>query len=56
MVVDLLGVADVCIDASEAQARLLESHNKGPSKKKHQEDHEVNIADHGDRGNRRNCQ
>jgi hypothetical protein len=31
IVADLLEVADVCIEASEAQARLLKSHNKGPS-------------------------
>jgi hypothetical protein len=35
MVVDLLTVADVCIEASEAQARLLESRDKGPSKKRY---------------------
>jgi hypothetical protein len=29
---DLLAVANVCIEASEARARLLESHGKGPSK------------------------
>jgi hypothetical protein len=55
-VVDLLAVADVCIEASEARARLLESQNKGPSKKKQQEDQEVNTADHGDRDNRENRQ
>jgi hypothetical protein len=33
-VADLLAVADICIEASEAQARLLESHSKGPSRKK----------------------
>jgi hypothetical protein len=33
-VVDLLAVVDVCIEASEAWARLLESRSKGPSKKK----------------------
>jgi hypothetical protein len=33
-VVDLLAVVDICIEASEAQARLLESRSKGPSKKK----------------------
>jgi hypothetical protein len=33
MVADLLVVADICIEASEARARLLESHGKGPSKK-----------------------
>jgi hypothetical protein len=34
MVVDLLAVTDVCLEASEARARLLESCGKGPSKKK----------------------
>jgi hypothetical protein len=34
MVVVLLTVVEVCIKASEAWARLLESHGKGPSKKK----------------------
>ncbi len=34
MVVDLLAIVDVCIEASEARAWLLESCNKGPSKKK----------------------
>jgi hypothetical protein len=38
MVVDLLAVTDVCIEASEARARLLDSRNKGPPKKKQQED------------------
>jgi hypothetical protein len=33
MVVDLLAVADICIEASEAWPRLLESHDKGPMKK-----------------------
>jgi hypothetical protein len=42
-VADLLVVADICIEASEAQARLLESHVKGPSRKR--EDREVNTAD-----------
>jgi hypothetical protein len=46
-VVDLLIVADVCIEASEARARLLESHGKGSSKKKH-DNWEVNATDHGD--------
>jgi hypothetical protein len=32
--VDLLAVADVCIEASEARARLLESRNKEPPRKK----------------------
>jgi hypothetical protein len=56
IVVDLLAVADVYIDASEARAWLLESQNKGPSKKKQQEDQEVNTVDHGDRDNRGNRQ
>jgi hypothetical protein len=43
---DLLVVANVCIEASEAQARLLESRCKGTSRKK--EDREVNTADQGD--------
>jgi hypothetical protein len=34
MVADLLAVTDVYIEALEALARLLESCNKGPSKKK----------------------
>jgi hypothetical protein len=33
-VADLLAVTNVCIEASEAQAQLLESHRKGPSRKK----------------------
>jgi hypothetical protein len=50
-VVDLLAVADVCIEASETWSRLLESWGKGTSRKK--DDHEVNTAgqgDHKDRG------
>jgi hypothetical protein len=43
MVTDLLAVADVCIEASKARARLLESRGKGASMKK--DDHEVNTAD-----------
>jgi hypothetical protein len=53
MVVDLLAVDDVCIEASKARARLLESWGKGTSMKK--EDNEVNTADRGnhkDRGDR----
>jgi hypothetical protein len=34
MMADLLVVTDVCIEASEARARLLESHGKGLSRKK----------------------
>jgi hypothetical protein len=53
-VADLLTVADVCIEAFKARARLLESHGKGASRKK--DDWEVNTTnrgdrkDHGDRG------
>jgi hypothetical protein len=55
---DLLAVANVCIEASEARARLLESCGKGASRKK-QDDWEVNTTnrggsrDHGYRGNHR---
>jgi hypothetical protein len=45
-VVDLLTVADVCIESSEARARLMESRGKGTSRKK--EDHEVITANRGD--------
>jgi hypothetical protein len=45
-VADLLSVADVCIKASEAQARLLESRGKGPARRK--DDREVNTAERGD--------
>jgi hypothetical protein len=51
-VVDLLAVADTCIEASEAQARLLVSCGKGPSKKR-QDDWEVNTINQGDRKDRR---
>jgi hypothetical protein len=34
MVVDLLTVADICIEASEAWAQLLESRGNGPSRKR----------------------
>jgi hypothetical protein len=53
--VDLLAIANICIEASEARAQLFESCNKGASKKKQQEDQEVNTmnrGDHGIRGNR----
>jgi hypothetical protein len=43
MVADLLTVADVCIKAFEAHARLLESRGNGPSRKR--DDREVNIAE-----------
>jgi hypothetical protein len=46
-IVDLLAVGDVCIEASEARAQLLESRGKGTSRKK--EDHEVNTVERGDR-------
>jgi hypothetical protein len=49
--VDLLAVADICIEAFEAQAQLLESHGKGPLRKK--EDREDNTADQGDQKDRR---
>jgi hypothetical protein len=55
MVADLLTVTDVCIEASEARAQLLESRGKGPSKKK-QDDREVNITDCGDHGYHENRQ
>jgi hydroxypyruvate isomerase len=45
MVADLLASADICIEASEARARLLKSRGKGTSRK---EDHEVNTANRGD--------
>jgi hypothetical protein len=47
-VADLLVVVEVCIEASEARAQLLESRGKGPSKKK-QDDREVNTTDREDR-------
>jgi hypothetical protein len=50
-VADLLVVTDICIEASEAQAPLLESRGKGPSRKR--EDREVNTADRGDQKDRR---
>jgi hypothetical protein len=50
-VADLLSVADVCIEASEAQARLLELRGKGPARRT--DDREVNIAEWGDRKDRR---
>jgi hypothetical protein len=49
-VVDLLAVADVCIEPSMAWARLLESRGKGTSRKK--DDREVNTPDWGDRRDR----
>jgi hypothetical protein len=49
-VAGLLTVVDVCIEASEAHARLLESRGMGTSRKKY--DREVNTADRGDRRDR----
>jgi hypothetical protein len=49
-VTDLLTVTDVCIEASEAWARLLESWGKGPSRKK--DDREVTTPDRGDHKDR----
>jgi hypothetical protein len=48
MVADLLAVADICIEASEARARLLESHEMGPLRKR--DDREVNTTEHWYRG------
>jgi hypothetical protein len=48
IVADLFAVADVCIEAFDTWARLLESRNKGPSKKK-KDDGEVNTTNRGDR-------
>jgi hypothetical protein len=44
-VADLLAVADICIEASEARARILESHGKGPSRKRN--DWEDNTTERG---------
>jgi hypothetical protein len=46
-VADLLVVTHVCIDASEARARLLDLHNTGTPKKKHLEDRELNATYRG---------
>jgi hypothetical protein len=43
MVADLLAVADICIEASKARARLLKSCGKGPSRKR--DDREVNTVE-----------
>jgi hypothetical protein len=40
---NLLAVADMCIEASKARTRLLESRGKGTSRKK--EEREVNTTD-----------
>jgi hypothetical protein len=61
MMAGLLAVTDICIEASKAQARLLESCGQGLMKKK-QDDQEVNTTDQidckyrGDRGYHKNCQ
>jgi hypothetical protein len=44
IVADLLAVADVCIEALEDQARLLDSWNKGSAKKEQYKDRDVNVA------------
>jgi hypothetical protein len=49
-VADLLAVADVCIEASEARARLLESRGKGPLRRR--DDREVNTTERGDQKDR----
>jgi hypothetical protein len=49
-VVDLLAVADVCIEAFEARSRLLESRDKGPSRRR--DDREVNTTERGDQKDR----
>jgi hypothetical protein len=50
-VAELLANTDICIEASEAWARLLECHGKGPSRKK--DDQEVNTVQRGDQRDRR---
>jgi hypothetical protein len=44
-VADLPVVTDICIEASEARARLLKTRGKGTSRKK--DNREVNTADWG---------
>jgi hypothetical protein len=51
MVAELLAVTDICIEASKARARLLESRGKGPSRKK--DDREVNTMQRGYQRDRR---
>jgi hypothetical protein len=51
MVADLLTVANICIEASEAQARLLESRGNGPSRQR--DDREVNTVERRDQKDRR---
>jgi hypothetical protein len=50
-VANLLAVVDMCIEASEARARLLESRGKGSARRK--DDREVNTAERGDRKDHR---
>jgi hypothetical protein len=50
-VADLLTVTDICIEASEAQAQLLESHGKGPLRKR--DDQKANTAERGDQKDHR---
>jgi hypothetical protein len=50
-VADLLAVADICIEASEARARLLESRGTGLSRK--MDDREVNTMERGDQKDHR---
>jgi hypothetical protein len=50
-VAELLAITDICIEASEAWARLLECRGKGPSRKK--DDQEVNTVQRGDQRDRR---
>jgi hypothetical protein len=50
MVADLLTVADVCIEASKARARLLEPRGKGPLRRR--DDLEVNTVEQGDQKDR----
>jgi hypothetical protein len=49
-VADLLTIANVCIEASEAQAQLLESRAKGPSRRR--DDRKVNTAEREDQKDR----
>jgi hypothetical protein len=49
IMINLLAVADECIEASKARAQLLDVHNKGSSKKKQYEDQEVNATERGNR-------
>jgi hypothetical protein len=46
MVAELLTVTDICIEASEVRACLLESHGKGPSRKN--DDRGVNTMQQGE--------